>query len=93
MAAWPSPFPGKTSSTVRIVRRIGASPRERGSATGATCPDIFELADGRFAVIGTEMTDELDGLLPSDAGRADYERIVVISRDTLLRAKADIPEI
>ena len=39
------------------------------------------------------MTDELDGLLPSDAGRADYERIVVISRDTLLRAKADIPDI
>ena len=76
-----------------IVRRIGASPRERGSANAGNCPDIFELSDGRFAVIGTEMTTELDSLLPPDASRADYEKIVVISRDTLLRAKADIPDL
>lgn len=74
------------------MRRIGASPRERGSATGQTCPDIFELSDGNFAVIGTEVTADLDGQLPPDAARADYERIVVISRETLLRAKADIPD-
>ncbi|CAL9587876.1 hypothetical protein SUDANB21_05175 [Streptomyces sp. enrichment culture] len=77
---------------MKIVRRIGASPRERGSATGQTCPDIFELSDGNFAVIGTEVTADLDGQLPPDAARADYERIVVISRETLLRAKADIPD-
>ncbi|MFM9595457.1 hypothetical protein ACKI1J_38435 [Streptomyces scabiei] len=77
---------------MKIKRRIGASPRERGSATAQTCPDIFELKDGRFAVIGTDATELLDGELPPDAGRADYERIVVISRETLIRAKADIPE-
>ncbi|MEV0176662.1 hypothetical protein AB0I00_36830 [Streptomyces sp. NPDC050803] len=76
----------------QIVRRLGASPRERGSATGATCPDIFELADGNFAIIGTDATDSLDSHLPSDAARADYERIVVITRETLVRAKADIPD-
>jgi len=74
------------------VRRIGASPRERGSATGQSCPDIFELNDGNFAVIGTEATAQLDAELPPDASRADYERIVVITRDTLLRAKAQIPD-
>jgi hypothetical protein len=79
-------------NNVDIVRRIGASPRARGSATGQTCPDIFELSDGSFAVIGTESTAALDGKLPADAGRADYERIVVISRETLIRAKADIPD-
>ncbi|MGW0534466.1 hypothetical protein [Streptomyces sp. NPDC003032] len=77
---------------MNIVRRIGASPRERGSATGQTCPDIFELSDGSFAVIGTDRTEALDGELPADAARAAYERIVVISRDTLIRAKVDIPE-
>jgi hypothetical protein len=77
---------------LKIVRRIGASPRERGSATAETCPDIFELNDGSFAVIGTDATDRLDGELPPDAARADYERIVVISRETLIRAKVDIPE-
>jgi hypothetical protein len=77
---------------LKIVRRIGASPRERGSATGQSCPDIFELNDGNFAVIGTEATAQLDAELPPDASRADYERIVVITRDTLLRAKAQIPD-
>jgi hypothetical protein len=56
------------------------------------CPDILELDDGRFAIIGTDMTDQLESVLPADAGRADYERIVVITRETLLRAKADIPD-
>ncbi|MDX3260600.1 hypothetical protein AB0N87_21200 [Streptomyces sp. NPDC093228] len=77
---------------MRIVRRIGASPRERGSMTGETCPDIFELSDGSFAVIGTEATATLEGELPPDAARADYERIVIVSRETLVRAKADIPD-
>jgi hypothetical protein len=77
---------------VKIVRRVGASPRERGSATGQTCPDIFELSSGDFAVIGREATAELDPELPSDAARADYERIVIISRETLVRAKQDIPD-
>jgi hypothetical protein len=50
------------------------------------------LSDGRFAIIGTDVTDSLDEDLPRDASRADYERIVVITRETLLRAKADIPD-
>ncbi|NDZ86154.1 hypothetical protein G3I23_11380 [Streptomyces sp. SID10115] len=74
------------------MRRIGVPPRERGSASGQTCPDIFELNDGNFAVIGTDRTSALVTELPSDAGCADYERIVVVSRETLIRAKADIPD-
>jgi hypothetical protein len=77
---------------MELVRRLGSTPEERRSFTNGTCPDIFELDDGRFAVIGTDMTGELDGLLPPDAGRAAYERIVVISRETLIHAKRDIPD-
>ncbi|WP_405725050.1 hypothetical protein OG607_20225 [Streptomyces sp. NBC_01537] len=76
-----------------ITRRLGAAPRERGSVCNNTCPDLFELSDGRFAVIGTDMTDELTGKLPADAGVASYERIVVITRETLLRAKDDIAKL
>ncbi|MGI5456996.1 hypothetical protein ACQEWB_28295 [Streptomyces sp. CA-249302] len=79
-------------SAVRITRRLGDPPRKRGSYSGETCPDLFELTDGNFAVIGTDATADLDPLLPPDAGRADYERIVVITRDTLIRAKKDIPD-
>jgi hypothetical protein len=77
---------------VKIVRRLGLSPRERGSLTNGTCPDIFELADGRFAIIGTDATAELEPILPPDAARAPYERIVVVTRETLIGARADIPE-
>ncbi|MFC0496349.1 hypothetical protein ACFFKE_15965 [Streptomyces mutabilis] len=62
------------------------------SALGSTCPDVFEPSDGNFAVIGTEATEALEGELPADAARAGYERIVAVSRGTLLRAKADIPD-
>ncbi|MFD5583199.1 MULTISPECIES: hypothetical protein [unclassified Streptomyces] len=77
---------------MKIVRRIGVPPSARGSNSGANCPDVFELSDGNFAVIGTEATAELERELPSDASRADYERIVIVSRETLIRAKADIPD-
>ncbi|KPI14209.1 hypothetical protein OK074_2302 [Actinobacteria bacterium OK074] len=77
---------------MKIVRRLGVPPRERGSGTGQSCPDIFELSDGDFAVIGREATAELDPELPPDAARADYERIVIVTRETLVRAKRDIPD-
>ncbi|MFI5658913.1 hypothetical protein [Streptomyces sp. NPDC051684] len=77
---------------MKILRRIGVPPSARGSASGATCPDVFELSDGNFAVIGTEATADLRDELPSDAGVADYERIVIVNRETLLRAKQDIPD-
>lgn len=79
-------------SAFRITRRLGDPPSLRGSGTGETCPDLFELSNGDFAIIGTEATADLDPHLPPDAARADYERIVVIDRDTLIRAKRDIPD-
>ncbi|MET0493436.1 MAG: hypothetical protein ABW000_09945 [Actinoplanes sp.] len=76
---------------MEIRRRLGSTPKERGSATNGTCPDIFELSDGNFAVIGTEMTAELQAKLPLDAGVAPYERIVMVSRETFIAARQDIP--
>nr|WP_221382372.1 hypothetical protein [Actinoplanes polyasparticus] len=75
-----------------ILRRVGLSPRARGSATEYTCPDLFELADGNFAVVGTDRTEELMNQLPPDAGVATYERIVVITRETLMAAWKDLSE-
>jgi hypothetical protein len=59
-----------------------------------TCPDIFELASGDFAVIGTDATEDagLRASLPPDAGVAAYERVVIVSRATFLHAKRDIPD-
>jgi hypothetical protein len=75
-----------------VVRRIGVPPRERGSSTDISCPDILELDDGQFLVIGSDVTDIARDRLPSDAAIAPYERAVLVTRATLVRAKADIPD-
>lgn len=75
---------------MRILRRVGSSPRQRGSLSGATCPDLFELASGDFAVIGRDATDELRAELPQDAGVAGYERIVVVPRRVILDAAREL---
>ena len=51
------------------------------------------MSDGSFAIIGTDRTEALEGKLPPGAARADYERIVIVTRETLVSAKADIPDI
>lgn len=82
----------KGRGPLMILKRLGKTPQERGSLSNGTCPDIFELIDGSFAIIGTDRTDLLEAELPPGAARADYERIVVITRETLVSAKFDIPE-
>lgn len=77
---------------MKITRRIGVPPSARGSLSGSNCPDVFELSDGNFAIIGREATAALESELPADASRGEDERIVVVTRETLLRAKADIPD-
>ena len=77
---------------MEFVRRLGKTPQERGSLTNTTCPDVFELSDGSFAIVGTDQTEMLDGKLPPGAARAADERIVVVPREVLVCAKADIPE-
>jgi hypothetical protein len=73
-----------------ILRRIGTTPQQRGSATEVSCPDIFELDDGRYAVIG-RLATRMHGL-PADASVGPGEAIVVIPRAVLVAAKADIPD-
>jgi hypothetical protein len=78
---------------MKAVRRLGTTPRERGETTGVSgSPDILELDDGSFAVIGVDITDQLGQRPLRDAMCAANERIVQVSRRTLTAAKKDIPE-
>lgn len=74
----------------RIVRRLGSTPAQRGSTLG-NCPDLFELDNGDFAVIGTVIDHTRLGL-PPDAGVADHEVTVCVPRALLLDARRDIPD-
>ena len=75
------------------LRRLGPDPHANGAQTRALdgCPDIFELANGDFAIIGSDIT-ETEDQLPGSASRGPDERIVCIPRKTLVLAKPDIPD-
>jgi hypothetical protein len=76
-------------------RRIGHDPHAGNAVSVSTagCPDIWELATGDFAIIGCDMTGKLSGALPPTASCGAEERIVVIPRATLTRAKNYIPTV
>lgn len=76
-----------------FLRRLGPDPHANGAQTIALkgCPDIFELENGDFAIIGIDITDASIEHLPPSAGCGPDERIVRIPRKTLVLAKSDIP--
>ena len=76
-----------------FTKRLGPDPHANGaqSAGCAGCPDIFELDNGDFAIIGADITHAANKLPPS-AGCGPDERMVRIPRKTLVFAKRDIPD-
>ncbi len=78
---------------MKVVRRLGQTPTELGTTTGVSgSPDILELDDGAFAVIGVDITDRVADLGLLGARCAPNERVVRIPRRTLTAARDDIPE-
>jgi hypothetical protein len=78
---------------MKFKHRLGPDPHANGMKTYALagCPDIWELDNGDFAVIGSEMPGAAE-ILPPSASCGPDERIVRIPRRTLVLAKADIPD-
>jgi hypothetical protein len=76
-----------------FIRKLGSAAHGSVSrcAAGSSCPDILELEDGAFAVIGTDITSTAKESLPSGSGCGPNERIVRIPRKTLVEARNDIP--
>jgi hypothetical protein len=76
------------------LRRLGPNPHQDGAQTPSLkgCPDIFELENGDFAIVGRDVTSKIRGELPPDASCGPDECIIAIPRKTLVRAKPHIPE-
>ncbi|HMO63862.1 MAG TPA: hypothetical protein PKE47_01310 [Verrucomicrobiota bacterium] len=77
-----------------FIRRLGPDPHAGGQRTVALagCPDLLELADGDFAVIGPDITDAARRQMFPTASCGPDERVVRIPRQLLIGAKADIPD-
>ena len=79
---------------ITFTKRLGPDPHADGMKTAALsgCPDVWELSDGDFAVIGIDITDACLNRLPATAGCGPDERIVRVSRRIFVGAKPDIPD-
>ena len=61
----------------------------RSCTAALNCPDILELQDGDFAVIGADMTKTADQL-PAGSGCGPEERIVRVPRMVMLQVRGKI---
>lgn len=77
-----------------FLRRLGPDPHANGAQSSGCdgCPDMWELANGDFAVIGIDITAEAITKLPPTAGCGPDERVVRLPRTVLVNAKRDIPD-
>jgi hypothetical protein len=76
-----------------FLRRLGPDPHAGGAKTEAlqNCPDLWELEDGNFAVIGVDITAQTAHRLPPTAGCGPDERVIWIPRRLLVKAQPEIP--
>ena len=76
-----------------FAKRIGPDPHANGAKSSGCdgCPDIWELENGDFAIIGIDITAAAIAQLPPTAGCGPDERIVRLPRNLLVNAKRDIP--
>ena len=77
-----------------FAHRLGPDPHANGAQSVGCdgCPDIWELDNGDFAIIGTDITDAARMNLPPTAGCGPDERVVRLPRNLLVNAKRDIPD-
>ncbi|GII76855.1 hypothetical protein Sru01_18370 [Sphaerisporangium rufum] len=79
--------PWEANPQAGFQRRLGRSALELGNTNSSpSCPDIWELDNGDFAVIGRDLTVSYTGRLPDDVSVTADERIVIIPRNMLVAA-------
>lgn len=71
------------------MRKLGVG-GEQGSSGEKSCPNIFELENGDFAIVGTEATQDYIDHLPPGTKIAEYESIVHVPRYIIETAIKDI---
>jgi len=72
-----------------FIRRLGLEAAE--CRTTFACPQIWELEDGDFAIMGLDITEQAAQAY-GVANRSPSERIVRIPRQLLVVVKSEIPD-
>lgn len=75
-------------------RRIGPIPNSTSGSSGANgCPDIWELENGDFAIIGFQASAEIISTLPESASIEGDEAMIVVPRAVVLGARKNLNEL
>jgi hypothetical protein len=69
------------NTIMTFIKRIGPDPHENGAQTAGCrgCPDIWELENGDFAVIGIDITDAAVPKLPPTAVRERFSYVTSLA--------------
>ena len=73
-----------------FAKRLGQNGRQSCS-TGVNCPQLLEMIDGDFAVVGLDITDEAVKAMLPGPGVGSNERVVRVPRRVLINARPEIP--
>ena len=85
------PSPNMSTQAPVFLRVLGESAPRQSCASLEKCPNILEMADGSFAVIGEDITESALLTLPTGTGCGPGERVVSVPRSILINARPEIP--
>lgn len=86
-------MPWVADSATRFKRRVGKSALELGETVHSNgCPDIWEMENGDFVVIGRDVSATYADQLPQSVTVRADERLVMVPRSMFIAAKPDIPD-
>jgi len=72
-----------------FLKRLGGSGAHCSS--GYSCPQILQLTNGDFAVVGADITEEAVPVMPPGPGVGPDERVIRVPRQVFVAARAEIP--
>ncbi len=73
-----------------FLRRLGGNEQSL-CESGYHCPQILEMVNRDFAVVGEDITDAATSALPPGPGVGPKERVVRVPRQVFMAARAEIP--
>jgi hypothetical protein len=86
-------MPWEANLVTGFKRRVGKSALELGETEHSQgCPDIWEMDNGDFVVIGRDVTASYAYRLPADVTLRSDERVTMLPRSMMIAAKPDIPD-
>jgi len=73
-----------------MYRRLGRSANAQ-CAGGFNCPQVLEMPDGDFAVVGIIITDDAKRNIPQGPGIGPGEGVVKVPRRVMADVRAELP--